>query len=213
MRASISVLIADDHAVVREGLRAVLGTEDDLRVAGEAADGEEAIHLTRELEPDVLLLDLLMPRRDGLEVVAALKNDGSPTRVLILTSFSDDDKVIRALKLGARGFLLKESSPRELVEAIRAVHHGRSVLAPAITDVVLERLHGDGQPPEEALTEREEEVLILIARGLANQEIADDLGISERTVRTHVGHVLAKLRLSNRTQAALYAIREGLVSP
>lgn len=223
MSEPIRVLLADDHAVVREGLRALIETEPDLVIAGEAADGEQAIALARELAFDVLLLDLMLPRRDGLDVIDALCRDkpgrdnlgrDKPVpRILVLTSFAEEDRVIRALKLGARGYLLKESTPLELLQAIRAVAGGQTVLAPAIAGSLVHGIRDTSAPRViDRLTEREREVLVLVAHGLSNLEIGDQLRISERTVRTHVGNVLAKLELGNRTQAALMAVREGLVS-
>ena len=213
MSDAIRVLLVDDHAVVREGLSALIGTEPDLVVAGEAGDAPQARQLVESTPADVLLLDLVLHRGDGLEVLAAARRLQPGLRVLILTSFSDDDRVLRAVELGARGYLLKDSRADELLDAIRRVHRGQTVLAPSIAGAVVGRLSrtGPAEASEEALTERETEVLILIAGGLSNREIATDLTISERTVRAHVGNLLGKLGLSNRTQAALYAVREGLV--
>lgn len=214
MPDSIRVLLVDDHAVVREGLRALIGTEPDLAVVGEAENAEEATRLIEATDADVLLLDLVLPQSDGLKVLATSRQLRPELRVLILTSFSEDEKVLRAIELGAHGYLLKDSRADELLDAVRRVHRGQTVLAPAIAGAVVSRVARPG-PAEtsEELTERETEVLILLGGGLSNREIADELTISERTVRAHVGNVLAKLGLSNRTQAALYAVREGLVRP
>jgi NarL family two-component system response regulator LiaR len=209
----IRVLIADDHAVVREGLRAFLALQDDVEVVGEAADGEEAVAAVAHLEPDVALVDLVMPRVDGLEAIKRIRALGTPTRVVVLTSFADEDKMLPAVRAGAVGYLLKDVAPRELVAAIRTVHDGDTLLHPAVVRQLVREVAGDGpEPPaDNPLTPREREVLALIARGRANKAIAFELGVAEKTVKTHVSNILAKLGVSDRTQAALYAVREGLV--
>lgn len=208
----IKVLIADDHAVVREGLRALIATEPGMEVAGEAEDGIEAVFKARSLQPDVILMDLVMPRKDGLEAISEIKQQNPEARVLVLTSFAEDEMVFPAIKSGALGYLLKDSSPQELLQAIRDVYRGESFLHPTIARKLIRELRqpSDLPPAEEPLTEREVDVLKLVARGLTNQEIAQKLFVSERTVRTHVSNILGKLHLANRTQAALYALREGL---
>lgn len=208
----IRVLIADDHAIVREGLRALIDTEPGIDLVGEAGDGIEVTRLARSLQPDVILLDLVMPRQGGLEAIPIIKDDNPDARILVLTSFAEDENVFPAIKAGALGYLLKDTSPHDLLQAIRDIYHGESSLHPTIARKVIAELR---EPPAEAqngreLTEREVEVLSLVARGLSNQEIADRLVVSERTVRKHVSNILAKLQLANRTQATLYALRTGI---
>jgi NarL family two-component system response regulator LiaR len=208
----IRILIADDHAVVRHGLRALIATEPDMELVGEAADGVEAVELYARLRPAVTLMDMAMPRKTGLEAICDIKRADPDARVLVLTSFAEDDQVFPAIKAGATGYLLKDAAPRELLQAIRAVERGDVSLHPTIARKLVGELKRppDLPPAEEQLTEREVQVLALVARGLSNQEIADQLVIGERTVRTHVSNILGKLHLANRTQAALYAQREGL---
>jgi DNA-binding NarL/FixJ family response regulator len=211
----IRVLVADDHAVVREGLRAFLALQDDVEVVGEAADGEEAVAAVASLQPDVALVDLVMPGVDGLEAIKRIRASNAPTRVIVLTSFADEDKMLPAVRAGAVGYLLKDVDPQALVAAIRTVHDGETLLHPAVVRELVREVAGDGRepPPENPLTHREREVLALIARGRANKAIAFELGVAEKTVKTHVSNILAKLGVSDRTQAALLAVREGLVDP
>jgi len=211
----IRVLIADDHAVVRQGLRTFLDLQDDIEVVGEAADGEEAIAAAREHAPDVVLLDLVMPVLDGVAALPRLREAAPEARVIVLTSFGEDERVFTALRGGATGYLLKDVEPAELVRSIRTAHAGQSPLSPAVAArLVDEFAHGGGRGGSaDELTPRELEVLRLIARGRSNKRIALELGVAEKTVKTHVSHVLAKLGLSDRTQAALYAVREGIVGP
>ena len=211
---AIRLLIADDHPVVRKGLKVLLATEPDMQVVGEAEDGVEAVQKAATLKPDVVLMDLMMPRLDGIEATRRITQAEPAARVLVLTSFAADDKVFPAVKAGALGYLLKDSSPEELVEAIRRVHRGEPSLEPGIARKVLQELSqgGGGKPTTDPLTERELEVLRLIAQGLANKEIAAKLFVAEWTVRTHVSNILGKLQLASRTQAALYAIRSGIAS-
>ena len=215
MNEMIRILIADDYPLVRDSLRALIETEPGMEVVGEAADGIEAVFKTRSLHPDVILLDVVMPRQDGIEAIGQIKRENPEARILVLTSFAEDDKVFPAIKTGAQGYLLKDSSPQQLLEAIRDVYRGQSSLHPTIARRLINELQRppDLPPTKEPLSEREMEILRLVARGLTNQEIAEELVISERTVRTHVSHILEKLHLANRTQAALYAHREGLASP
>jgi DNA-binding NarL/FixJ family response regulator len=210
----IRVLIADDHAVVRQGLRTFLELHDDIDVVGEAADGEQALAEVAALEPDVVLMDLVMPGLDGVGAIERLRELGSGARVIVLTSFLDDDKILPAVRAGAAGYLLKDTEPAELVRAIRIVDGGDALLHPAVAARVLREVVADGDRAQrhELLTPREREVLGLLARGRANKAIALDLGVAEKTVKSHVGNILGKLGLSDRTQAALYAVREGLVS-
>ena len=209
---SIRILIADDHAVVREGLRTLIGTEPGMEMVGEAADGVEAVQKARTLQPDVILLDMMMPRKDGLEAINEIMRQDRGTRILVLTSFSHDDKVFPAIKAGALGYLLKNTSPQALLRAIRDVHRGEPTMSPDIASKLMRELQRSSNLPrtKDPLTEREMDVLRLLAQGLTNQEIAGTLTIGVGTVRSHVSNILGKLHLANRTQAALHALREGL---
>jgi NarL family two-component system response regulator LiaR len=206
------VLVVDDHEVVREGLRAFLELQDGIEVAGEATDGEEAIAVAERLDPDVVLMDLVMPKLDGLGAMRELRERVPRARVIVLTSFLDDDKLLPALRAGAAGYLLKNAPPPELARAVRAAHAGEALLDPVVAARLVETLAGDGDPLDR-LTPREREVLELIGRGFPNKRIARRLEVSEKTVKTHVGHVLAKLGVTDRTQAAVVAVRAGLVDP
>jgi len=206
----IRVLIVDDHAVVREGLRAFLRLQEDIDVVGEAADGDEAAREAAALQPNVVLLDLVMPRGDGIQALRALRDVAPTARVLVLTTFADDAQIFAAMAAGAAGYLLKDVDPDELAEGIRGVHAGRPALDPRVATTLMRR---EPELPGGAhdLTARERGVLRLMVEGLANKEIARRLGIGDKTVKTHVSHVLAKLGASDRTQAAVRAIRERLV--
>jgi DNA-binding NarL/FixJ family response regulator len=218
---SIRVAIADDHAVVRQGLRTFLELQDGMDVVGEAADGEEAVALVERAAPDVVLLDLVMPRVDGLEAIRRIRERAPATRILVLTSFADDHTVLPAVRAGAAGYLLKDVQPPELADAIRTVHAGEALLAPTVATMLVEQLAAEdgagggaaGDGPGHPLTPRELEVLAELARGRANKAIAFDLGVSERTVKTHVSNILGKLGFSDRTQAAVYAVEHGLAGP
>jgi two-component system, NarL family, response regulator LiaR len=205
----ISVLIADDHPFVRHGLRTYLETLDDLEVVGGASDGAEAVELAGQLLPEVVLMDLVMPELDGVEATRAIRAASPATKVIVLTSFDDDEKVFPAIKAGAAGYLLKDVRPAELAEAVRKASRGEALLAPSVAARLMQEVSGE-RPPDAGLTERELEVLRLIARGMSNKLIAHELTVSEKTVKTHVSNILAKLHLADRTQAALYAVREGL---
>jgi NarL family two-component system response regulator LiaR len=212
----INILICDDQAIVRKGIRALLATEPNIKVVGEAENGQEAISQVEELRPDVILMDLVMPELDGIEAIRQITARRPKARILVLTSFATDDKVFPAIKAGALGYLLKDSSPEDLVQAIQHVHRGEPSLHPTIARKVLQELSRPEEtvkpPTSEPLSEREVEVLRLVARGLSNQQIANQLLISEATVRTHVSNILSKLHLASRIQAALYALDQGLAS-
>ena len=214
MTPPIRVVIADDHAIVRKGIRALLSVKPDIEVVGEASDGAETVAQAQALCPDVILMDLVMPEMDGIEATRQIVGQQPGVRILVLTSFAADDKVFPAIKAGALGYLLKDSGPDDLVQAIHQVYRGEPALEPSIARKVLLEL---SQPPKEPLTPepltgRELEVLRLVARGRSNRQIAEQLVITEMTVRTHVSNILSKLHLASRTQAALYALREGLAS-
>ena len=211
-RNSIRILIVDDHAIVRKGVRALLDEIEDIEVVGEAANGMEAVDQSERLKPDVVLMDLEMPVVDGVEAIQLITTEQEGVRIIALTSFATDDKVFPAIKNGAQGYLLKDSDPAELVEAIRKVYQGEPTLAPIIARKVMNEIRSSSSRPKstEPLSKRELEVLGLLAKGLSNQEIAEQLTIAEVTVRTHVSHILNKLHLANRVQATLYALREDI---
>jgi len=206
----ISIMIVDDHPVVREGLRSFLQLQEDMDVVGEAGDGVEALEKVGVLLPDVALIDLVMPRMDGIATIRQIKDLSPSTRLLVLTSFGEDDKVFSAIRAGALGYLMKDTKPTELVEAIRAVYQGQPSLHPQIARKLMDHIPSHEDAAEQKLTLREIEVLRLIARGHSNKEIAVALVISEKTVKTHVSNILQKLHLADRTQAALYAVREKI---
>ncbi len=205
------MLIVDDHAVVRQGLRTFLELQDDLEILGEASDGEEAVGIVERLLPDVVLMDLVMPRMDGIEAIRQITQISPSTKVIVLTSFADDQKVFGSIKAGASGYLLKDVRPQELGEAIRTVFRGEALLHPTIAAKLMREFADEGRRDGgDLLTQRELEVLRLVARGMSNREIAGELALAEKTVKTHVSNILQKLHLADRTQAALYAVREHL---
>jgi two-component system, NarL family, response regulator LiaR len=212
--SAIRILIVDDHTIVRKGIRALLAEIDGMDVVGEADNGQVAVVQAATLSPDVILMDLAMPIMDGIEAIRRIKADQPESRILVMTSFATDDKVFPAIKAGALGYLLKESAPEDLVQAIRQINRGESSLHPTIARKVLQEIMqpADRPPTPSPLTGREEEVLRLVAQGLSNQDIATKLQVSDATVRTHVSNILSKLQLATRIQAALYALREGLVA-
>ena len=212
MDGPIRVLIADDHPVVRSGLRALIETETGMEVVGDAADGKEAIEKAGQLLPDVVLLDLMMPGVSGLEAIEGIRQHNSDIHILVLTSFDQDDLLFPAIKAGAHGYLLKDSSPEDLLRAIRQVSRGESSLHPTIARKLIREFSGSSREtnPAVPLSTREHDVLGLLALGLSNQEIANSLTISERTARKHVSNILDKLHVSNRTQAALFAVHRGI---
>jgi len=212
MTDPIRVLIADDHQLVRQGFKALLSVKDGVEVVGQAENGEQAVKLARSLKPDIILMDLLMPEKNGIEATREIKLENPEARILIITSFAEDENVFQAIKAGALGYLLKDSSPQELMQAILDVCSGRMSLHPNIALKLVDELNRppEGKKTDDPLTEREVEVLKSVAKGLSNQDIASKLIVSERTVGAHVSNILSKLHLANRTQAALYALREGL---
>ena len=213
MSQKIRVLIADDHPIVRQGLGVVLTAQLDMELVAEATDGQKAVDLAQETQPDVIIMDLMMPVKDGLTAIKEIDRFNLSARILVLTSFPENNNVFDAIKAGAMGFLLKDSSPEHLLEAIRTVYQGESALHPSIARKLVQEIKSPSELPlaEEPLTPRELDVLQCLAQGLSNREIAAELSISTRTVTTHVRNILDKLHLANRTQAALYAREKGLL--
>ncbi|MDR7418726.1 MAG: response regulator transcription factor [Armatimonadota bacterium] len=213
MMDKIRILLADDHALFRRGLASLLAHRDDLEVVGEAGSGEEAIERARELMPDVILMDVRMPGVNGLEATRRLKEEMPYLKIVILTVSEDEEDLFAALKHGAQGYLLKNIDPDELIANIHQVQRGEAPLAPSMAAKILREFSGPAVKPGPALTQRERQVLELVARGDANKEIARALGISENTVKNHLRNILEKLHLQNRVQAVMYALREGLINP
>jgi len=211
---SIRVMVVDDHAIIRKGVKAMLELVPDMEIVGEAENGLDAIKMEEQLHPDVILMDLVMPDTDGIEAIRRIKLKRADVRILVLTTFAGEEMVLPAIKAGALGYHLKDSSPETLIEAIREVHRGEASLHPVIARKVLSEISAPpAHPPTtEPLTPRELEVLQLVAQGFENREIAERLVISEATARTHVSNIIGKLHLASRTQAALYALKEGLAS-
>jgi len=215
MAAPIRVLIVDDHDIVRIGLKGFLSGYDDIEIAGEAANGQEAVERVAELMPDVILMDMVMPVMDGIQAIQEIRDRKLSGKIIVLTSFATDDKVFPAIKSGAMGYLLKDSAPEDLLNAIRKVHSGEPSLAPDIARKLLAELSlpdAAEKPTPDPLTPREVDILRLVAQGMSNKSIAAEVFVSEATVRTHMTNILSKLHLANRVQATLYALREGLAS-
>jgi DNA-binding NarL/FixJ family response regulator len=207
----IKILVADDHPMLREGLVAVLATQPDFDIVAEAADGEQTVRLAQSLEPDVILLDLEMPGTDGVAALRELQAIGTTAKTLVFTAYDNDERILGALRAGARGYLLKGASRRELFSAVRTVYAGGSTLEPAVTEKLLQHVSNEGGPRPEPLTPREMEVLDLLSKGLPNREIASRLYITERTVKFHVSSLLHKLGATNRTEAVTVAANRGLI--
>ena len=213
-QSSIRVLIVDDHAIVRRGVQALLAEVEDVEVVGEASNGQEAVDLANVTQPDVIMMDLVMPVMDGVEAISRITAQHKKIRIIALTSFATDDKVFPAIKSGALGYILKDAEPEKLIDAIQQVYRGEPSLDPNIARKLLNEISRPSEKPmsPDPLTEREIEVLRLVAKGLSNHEIANRLSIAEVTTRTHVSHILSKLHLANRVQATLYALRQDIAS-
>lgn len=213
MSESIRILVADDHPVLRDGLVAVLSTQPDFQVVGEAGSGLEAVRMFADLGPDVVLLDLEMPEIDGVEALKRMRGQDPDVRAIVFTAFDTDERILAAVQAGAQGYILKGAPRDQVFDAIRVVHAGNSLLQPVVTSKLLKRMSRDSASPNasDSVTSRELEVLALLARGLQNKEIADSLGIAERTVKFHVGSILGKLNAGNRTEAVTAAVQRGLI--
>ncbi len=212
MEKTIRILIVDDHPVVRHGLRSMLELKPGIHVVGEAQNGEEAIYYAEKLKPDLILMDLVMPKKDGLEAITEILQQNPQARILVLTSFAKDERIIDALKMGATGYLLKETTPDELLKAIQETYVGETYIPYEIARRLVRAMSKSGRPSiETTLTKREVEVLQMASRGLTNSQIANELVVAEGTVRFHFSNILSKLHLSNRTQAVLFAVQQGWV--
>lgn len=210
----IRVLVVDDHPIVRSGLAMAIGMDDEMQVVGEAKDGVEAVEMARSLSPDVIVMDLAMPRKDGVQAIAEICQENPQARILVLTSFAQDERIIAAIKAGASGYLLKDRLPDEVAQAIRDVYHGETVIHPLIARKLIQEIRSEPKETgEETLTPREKEILLWVARGLPNKQIAQKVNISEATVRAHVSSIFSKLNLANRSQVVLYAIQRGWIDP
>lgn len=214
MSEAITVILVDDHQIVRQGVRALLETQPDITIAGEASSGEEGVRLCADQAPDVVLMDLVMPGMNGVEATRQIKQQSPRTQVIVLTSYHEDEHILPAIRAGALSYLLKDVSPAELLDAVRKAARGETTIHPRVAAKMMQALHGPGEKEENSfadLSRREIEVLRLIAEGMPNAAIAEALFISEKTVKSHVGNILSKLHLADRTQAAVYAWRSGLV--
>ena len=209
----IRVLVVDDHPIVRSGLSMAINMGDGMQVVGEARDGVEALEKARQFHPDVIVMDLVMPRMDGVEAIAAICKEDPAARILVLTSFAQDEKIIAAIRAGASGYLLKDRLPDEVAQAIRDIYNGETVIHPTIARKLIQGIRSDPEDADEALTPREKEILLWVARGLPNKQIALQVHISEATVRAHVSNIFSKLNLANRSQVVLYAIQKGWIDP
>ena len=208
----ISVLVVDDHPIVRSGLSMAIAMDEEMKVIGEAKDGVEAVEKAHLLKPDVIVMDLVMPRKDGVAAIAEICQENPQARILVLTSFAQDERIIAAIKAGASGYLLKDRLPDEVAQAIRDIYHGETVIHPVIARKLIQEIRSDPKETiEESLTPREKEILMGVAKGLPNKQIAQKVHISEATVRAHVSSIFSKLNLANRSQVVLYAIHRGWI--
>lgn len=210
----IRVLVVDDHPIVRSGLATAIAMDDEMTVVGEARDGVEGVEKARSLHPDVIVMDLAMPRKDGVEAIAEICQENPEARILVLTSFAQDERIIAAIRAGASGYLLKDSLPDEVTQAVRKIYQGEAIIQPVIARKLMQEIRSEPKDTsEESLTPREKEILLWVAQGLPNKQIALKVHISEATVRAHVSNIFSKLNLANRSQVVLYAIHKGWLDP
>lgn len=210
----IRVLVVDDHPIVRSGLATAIAMDDGMTVVGEARDGVEGVEKARSLQPDVIVMDLAMPRKDGVEAIAEICQENPEARILVLTSFAQDERIIAAIRAGASGYLLKDSLPDEVTQAVRKIYQGEAIIHPVIARKLMQEIRSEPKDTsEESLTPREKEILLWVAQGLPNKQIAQKVHISEATVRAHVSNIFSKLNLANRSQVVLYAIHKGWIAP